>query len=46
MSTLNEGDDESGYGRAMNVKIEAAFSAAEASRFQQSTLAKPNVKLG
>ncbi len=41
MSTLNEGEDESGYGRAMNVKIEAAFSAAEARRSQQSTPAKP-----
>jgi hypothetical protein len=41
MSTLDEGDDESGYGRATNVKIEAAFSAAEAHRPQQSTPAKP-----
>ncbi len=46
MSTLDEGDDEYGYGRATNKKIEAAFSAAafsaaQARRFQQFTPAKP-----
>jgi hypothetical protein len=46
MSTLDEGDDEYGYGRATNVKVEAgfsaaAFSAAQARRSQQSTPAKP-----
>ena len=41
MSTLDEGDDEYGYGRETNVNIEAAFSAAQARRSQQSTPAKP-----
>ena len=41
MSTLDEGDDEYGCGRATNVKIEAAFFAAQARRSQQSTPAKP-----
>jgi hypothetical protein len=41
MSTLDEGDDEYGYGRATNVKIQAAFSAAaQARRSQKPTQAK------